>query len=297
MAKPLKAVCGGSREGSRRVTDFFITLQQFMKSETIAIRRGKTRTTPLWTPKEGFARHLWRPQRYKAIAISDWSRQPKSRLARGHPMRAKKLLAEASALKRRFNERFWMPERQFYALALDHEGKTIDAIASNIGHCLGANLIDRDKIGIVVRRLMSPEMFSGWGIRTLSTDNPGYDPFSYHRGSVWPVENSTIAAGFAICGYINEAIEVIGSQLALATLYPNLRLPEVVSGHERNDEYPAPGLYPQANLFQSWSVSAISLYLQILIGLRAFAPIRTLFVKPVLPEWLPWVELHGLRVG
>ena len=218
-------------------------------------------------------------------------------LAMGKVNRAREFYDQAIQLKKRFNDVFWMPERRFFAMALDGDGRPVDAIGSNIGHCLCTGIIDEDKTADVVRGLVRPEMFSGWGIRTLSSDNPAYDPFSYHRGSVWPVENSTIAWGLAGCGYLKEAHELIGAQLGLATLFPNMRLPEVFSGHERSENYPAPGLYPQANLLQAWSVSAISLYLQILVGIRAFAPIKTLLVKPILPEWLPWVELRGLRVG
>jgi glycogen debranching enzyme len=218
-------------------------------------------------------------------------------LAMGNFRQAWEFVQEARALKKRFNQAFWVPEKRFFALALDQKGKPIDAIASNIAQCLGTGLIDQDKLEPVIEKLFSPEMFSGWGIRTLSSDNPAYDPFSYHRGSVWPVENSTISAGLAVCGFTREALELVGAQLALATLFPNMRLPEVISGHERCEEYPVPGLYPQANLLQSWSVSAISLYLQILFGIRPFAPIQTLLIKPVLPEWLPWAEVHGLRVG
>lgn len=218
-------------------------------------------------------------------------------LVRGKYRQARTYFKEAEDLKKRFNQAFWMPDKKFYALALDGEGKQIDAIASNIAQCLGAGIIDQDKLDLVVQKLFSPEMFSGWGIRTLSSDNPAFDPFSYHRGSVWPVENSTIAGGLAVCGFVRETADLLSSQFALATLYPSMRLPEVISGHERCEEYPVPGLYPQANLLQSWSVSAISLYLQILFGIRPFAPLRVLLIKPILPDWLPWAEIHDLRVG
>lgn len=218
-------------------------------------------------------------------------------LVRGKVREARQYFKEASDLKKRFNQAFWMPDQKFFALALDGQGKQIDAIASNVAQCLGAGLIDRDKLEPVVQKLFSTEMFSGWGIRTLSSDNPAFDPFSYHRGSVWPVENSTIAGGLAICGFVRETKDLVGAQLALATLFPGMRLPEVISGHERNEEYPVPGLYPQANLLQSWSVSAISLYLQILFGIRPVAPLKTLLIKPILPEWLPWAEIHDLHVG
>ncbi|MFL5813980.1 MAG: amylo-alpha-1,6-glucosidase [Bdellovibrionia bacterium] len=218
-------------------------------------------------------------------------------LALGRVREARQYFREASSLKKRFNQAFWMPGKNFFALALDGQGKQIDAIASNAAQCLGSGIIDQDKLESVVHRLFSPEMFSGWGIRTLSSDNPAFDPFSYHRGSVWPVENSTIAGGLAVCGFVRETMDLLGSQFALATLFPSMRLPEVISGHERSEEYPVPGLYPQANLLQSWSVSAISLYLQILFGIRPVAPLKTLLIKPILPDWLPWAEIHDLKVG
>jgi glycogen debranching enzyme len=215
----------------------------------------------------------------------------------GQFRQARAYFKEAADLKRRFNQAFWMREKKFFALALDGQGKQIDAIASNCAQCLGAGIIDQEKLDPVVQKLFSSEMFSGWGIRTLSSDNPAFDPFSYHRGSIWPVENSTIAGGLAVCGFVHETVELLGSQFALATLFPGMRLPEVISGHERSDMYPAPGLYPQANLLQSWSVSAISLYLQILFGIRPVAPLRVLLIKPILPDWLPWAEVQDLRVG
>jgi len=252
--------------------------------EAIVDSNGRIRNPPLATAEI---------QGYCFLALLSASELA---LALGHLKRAAELVKEARALKKRFNHKFWMPEKKFFAMALDKDRKPIDSIASNIGHCLGIGIIDEDKIDPVVKRLFAPDMFSGWGIRTLSSNNPSYDPFSYHRGSVWPVENSTIAAGVAVTGYVDEALELIGSQLALATLFEKMRLPEVISGHERSPEYPVPGLYPQANLLHAWSVSAISLYIQILVGIRAFAPIRTLLVKPVLPDWLPWIEIHELHV-
>lgn len=218
-------------------------------------------------------------------------------VALGQFKHALRLREMASKLKRDFNARFWMPDRRFFAFALDRDGRAVDAISSNVGQCLGTGLLDADKARLVAERLFSREMFSGWGIRTLSDDNPSYDPFSYHRGSVWPVENASIAAGLAMIGYQNEAARLASAQFSLATLFPRMRLPEVISGHARGPEYPTPGIYPDANLLQAWSVSAISLYLQVLLGIRAYAPLRALLVKPALPEWLPWVEIENLQVG
>jgi glycogen debranching enzyme len=218
-------------------------------------------------------------------------------LAHGRLARARSLAARAADLKRRFDAAFWMPSERYYALALDGEGRQVDAITSNVGHCLGTGILDDSKLAHVAHRLLAPDLFSGWGVRTLSASNPAYDPFSYHRGSVWPVENATIAAGLALAGRTAEAQRQIGAQLGLATLFPSMRLPEAISGHARSEDHPVPGLYPQSNLLQAWSVSALALFLQVLLGIRAFAPLRTLLVKPALPEWLPWVELRGLAVG
>lgn len=218
-------------------------------------------------------------------------------LVLGHPGKALASLHEARELKKRFNEAFWIPEEAYFAVALDRHGRAIDSVTSNPGHCLGCGIVDRSKAAAVVARLMSPDLFSGWGIRTLSSSNPAFDPFSYHRGAVWPVENATIAGAFRLWGFQEQAEKVIDAQLATATLFPMMRLPEVMSGHERSEEYPVPGLYPNANLLQAWSVSAIFFFLVILLGIRPYAPLKTLMVNPHLPDWLPWIELHDLRVG
>src|SRR6185437_7572210 len=136
----------------------------------------------------------------------------------------------------------------FYALALDRERNPLATVASNAGHCLFSGIVKESYAPHVVARLLSNEMFSGWGIRTLSAKNPSFDPFSYHRGSVWPVENATIAYGMSRLGFKKEANQIIGAQLGAATLFPHMRLPEVFSGHQRSSEIPIPGLYPYANL-------------------------------------------------
>lgn len=218
-------------------------------------------------------------------------------LALKQPKKALTYFEKAMKLKERFNRDFWMPEKRFYAMGLTPGKKQIDAIASNIGHCLGSGFLDDDKVPLVVARLFSKDMYSGWGIRTLSTENPAYDPFSYHRGSVWPVENSTIAAGLAISGYPRHALQVINDQLNLITYFEHNRLPEVASGHERNGEIASPGLYPHANLLQAWSVSAVSLFVQTLLGIRPIAPLRTVLTHPIFPDWLEWIELKRLKVG
>ena len=122
-------------------------------------------------------------------------------LAMGEPSRAFSLFREATALKRRFNQRFWMPDQRFIAFALDSDKRQVKSVASNAGHCLATGIIDGKYAPDVVRRLMAPDMFSGWGIRTLSSLHPAYNPVKYHLGSVWPSENATIAFGIKRYGF------------------------------------------------------------------------------------------------
>jgi len=204
-------------------------------------------------------------------------------------------LAAAEKLKTDFNTYFWMPKEKMFGLALQGKhGDPIRAIASNAGHCLSTEIIDKKYIAPVVECMMSRHMFSGWGIRTLSSANPAYDPFSYHRGSVWPVENAEIANGMALCGFHKEANQVAQSQLNLAMFFPDFRLPEVVTGHAAS-EASTPGLYPYANLLQAWSASAVCQMVQTLLGIYARADEHRLMIDPRLPEWLERVTLQNIN--
>ena len=118
---------------------------------------------------------------------------------------AEKLEAEAMTLKKKFNSAYWMPNKQYFALALDLHKKRVDSISSNPGHCLWTGIVDNDKAALVVKRLMSDEMFTGWGVRTLSSNMARYNPLSYHNGSVWPHDNSIICAGMASYRFFKEA--------------------------------------------------------------------------------------------
>jgi glycogen debranching enzyme len=207
------------------------------------------------------------------------------------------LLHEAAGLKARFNRDFWDEERKVYALALDGHRQRVAACASNMGHCLATGIFDETRVSEVVASLMSEKMFSGWGIRTLASDNPGYDPFSYHRGAVWPVENALIANALGKCGFHQEAQRVMTAQLATAGLFQHFRLPEVLSGHPRTPQNPTPGIYNFGNPFQGWSVSALAQHLQTILGIHPRADRGELYLDPHLPQWLDWVELRSLSVG
>jgi glycogen debranching enzyme len=146
-------------------------------------------------------------------------------------------------------------------------------------------------------RLMEPDMFSGWGVRTLSSAHPAFNPFSYHRGSVWPVEQGTIGFGFGRYGCWEELDRLAKGVFEMAGLFVEHRLPEVVSGIQRDDEHPHPGIYAKSCEPQGWSASAVAILVQALLGMVAVAPLRLLVVDPHLPDWLPDLRLAGVRVG
>ena len=160
----------------------------------------------------------------------------------GDDQRARYWTERAADLKKAFNERFWQPELGYYAVALDHEKKPVDACTSNMGHCLWSGIVDEDKAPYVADRLLSPTMFSGWGIRTLATDMGAYDPVSYHNGSVWPHDNAIIASGLMRYGFTEHA-QRVATALFEAAEHFGYRLPELFCGFDRTD-YPKPVPYP-----------------------------------------------------
>jgi glycogen debranching enzyme len=210
---------------------------------------------------------------------------------------ARRLFDEASELKKRFNERFWMSKEKFFALGLDPKRQQITSISSNPGHLLTCGIVHDEFAAPVVKRLLQPDMFSGWGIRTLSSDHPAYDPYSYHRGSVWPVEHGSFAMGMMRYGFIDELHTIARAMFEGTSLFEHNRLPECFSGHSRDVAHPFPALYPKANWPQAWSSSSLFSILQAMLGLYPFAPLRLLLLDPRLPDWLPEITLRNLHVG
>jgi glycogen debranching enzyme len=217
-------------------------------------------------------------------------------LGRGRLWTARRLWRQAGRLKRRFNRDFWLEEEGFVACGLDADKRPVRSLTSNAGHCLATGIVARRNVPRLVERLFSPELFSGWGIRTLAADNPSYNPFSYHLGSVWPVENASILLGLRRYGLDARVVELATAMWDLSRLWARGRVPECVGGLPR-EEWGHPGSYPHANAPQAWNQSAWPLVVQSLLGLQPAAPLGTLTVSPVLPEWLPELELRGLRVG
>lgn len=210
---------------------------------------------------------------------------------------AAKIMAEAAGLKTRFNQRFWMPEERYFAIALDPEKKQVKTIASDPAACLAYGIVDDDKTAAVADRLLSDDMFSGWGIRTLSANHPAFNPFAYHLGTIWPSPNSIAAFGLKRYGFIDDMHKVANSLFAVSQVFDLDRLPEVFGGHPRDARHPHPGLYPGACSPQAWSSGAVILLVTSMLGLMPFAPRNLLVTDPALPDWLPDVTVQNLQVG
>lgn len=207
------------------------------------------------------------------------------------------MLEDARLLRERWESAFWMEDEGFYALALDPEKRQVRTIASNAGHALGAGMVPKEKARRVADRLMAPDLFSGWGVRTLSADHPSYNPLGYHLGTVWPVENATFALGFKRYGLDDHVERLVTGMFGAAAQFHRLRLPETLGGHGL-DASPMPTAYPGSNSPQAWSASATVQLIQTLLGLYPFAPARTLLlVRPRLPAWLREITVRGIRVG
>ena len=203
------------------------------------------------------------------------------------PVLAARLEREAAKLRMRFNRDYWIPEREFFALALDGDGRQVDALTSNIGHLLWSGIADEDKAEACVEHLMSDELFSGWGVRTMASSEAGYNPIGYHIGTVWPFDNSFIAWGLARYGYRPEAARIALGILEAAP-YFHERLPEAFSGLPRARTR-IPVEYPTACSPQAWSTGAPLLLLRVLLGIEPIG--NRLLVDPALPKQLGRLEL------
>ena len=202
---------------------------------------------------------------------------------------------KAKQLKRAFNEQFWLPDRGWFAIGLDRDKRPIDALTSNIGHCLWTGIVDNDKAASVARHLMSDDMFSGWGIRTLAQSMGAYNPMSYHNGSVWPHDNAICAAGLMRYGFAEQAQRVTEAILDAAEHFGH-RLPELFCGFSRQ-EFPAPVPYPTSCSPQAWAAGAPLLLVHTLLRFAPEIPTGQLWCAPVVPErYLP-MRVGGLSLA
>jgi glycogen debranching enzyme len=203
------------------------------------------------------------------------------------PELANRLEKQAAELKWRFNQDFWLEDREFFAIAIDGDRRKVDALTSNIGHLLWSGIVDEDKADAVVRHLMGPKLFSGWGVRTMAEGEGGYNPIGYHVGTLWPHDNSFIAMGLRRYGYREEAARVAMGMLEAATYFKG-RLPEAFAGYPRElTEFPVE--YPTACSPQAWASGAPLLLLRAILGLEPVGD--HLLVDPALPAMLGQIEL------
>jgi len=232
----------------------------------------------------------------QGYVYSAWIRMAEIFDALGNGDRAAELRAKAAALFERFNAACWDDELGFYAYALDGDKQKVLTVASNAGHCLWSGIVPRERAKTVVERLMAPDMWTGWGIRTLSADNPAFNPYNYQTGSVWPHDNGLIAMGFKLYGFGAEAgriahdISIGGSHFLLN------QLPELYTAFLR-DETTFPVQYIGANVPQAWAAGSIFMLTQAMLGFLPDAPRNKLYVDPLLPDWLPDITISDLRLG
>jgi glycogen debranching enzyme len=225
-----------------------------------------------------------------------WIRMAEAFDALGKPDRAKELRAKAAALFERFNDAFWDEELGFYVYALDGNKKKVLTVASNPGHCLWCGIVPPERAKKVVDRLMAPDMWTGWGIRTLSADHRAFNPYNYQTGSVWPHDNALIAMGFKFYGFGAEAARVAHDVSVAASHFLLNQLPELYTAAERT-ETNFPVQYLGANVPQAWAAGSVFMLTQALLGFLPDAPRDKLYVDPSLPAWLPDLTVRDLRIG
>ena len=216
----------------------------------------------------------------------------------GDPDWAADLERHAERIRVAVERLFWMPEHGTYAQALDGDKRQVAVVSSNPGHLLLTGLPAPERAASVARGLADPHMNSGWGVRTLSTTAPTFNPMSYHNGSVWPHDNSLIVAGLAAVGEGNLAGQIFNELLDVALSDPDLRLPELFCGFPRaGAASDAPIPYPVSCIPQAWAAGSIPYMLMALLGLRISDDGREITVAPALPASIDWVEVTGLRAG
>lgn len=218
--------------------------------------------------------------------------------ALGEPERATALERRADELRERFERDFWSEELGCYVLALQRGGRPCAVATSNAGQVLWGGIARPDRAARVVERLMRPDLFSGWGIRTLSSAATAFNPISYHLGSVWPHDNALILRGFRRYGHDAAALRLFDALFEAASGFRDHRLPELFCGYPREADEERPVRYPVACVPQAWAAGAILDMLWALLGLGADAlQGRLRIVRPRLPSWLTWLEVSDLWVG
>jgi glycogen debranching enzyme len=225
-----------------------------------------------------------------------WTRMAEVCVELGKLDRAKELRAKAAALMERFDRAFWDEEAGFYAFALDGDKKKVMSVASNPGQCLWSGIVPVERARKVVARLMQPDMRSGWGIRTLSSQHAAFNPYSYQKGSVWPHDNGLIALGFRRYGFDQEACLIMQELLGAGGFFDHHQMPELYAGVQRSPTN-FPVHYLGTNVPQAWAAGTIFMVLRIILGFQPDAPHDKIYLDPFLPAWLPDLTVRDLSVG
>jgi glycogen debranching enzyme len=214
----------------------------------------------------------------------------------GDTTRAAELRQEAAALRERFTEAFWREELGELAFLLDGKKAAVPTVVSNSGHCLWMGILDLERGRAAGKRLMQPDLFTGWGLRTLSDHHPAYDPHSYQRGSVWPHDSVIAAAGLRRYGLVEEAWAILDGLLGAVMCFEDIQMPELFAGLPR-EEFAVPVPYRNANVPQAWAAGSVFQMVRILLGLEPDMPAGRIYVDPALPPWCSRLQLRKLRLG
>jgi glycogen debranching enzyme len=296
MERSLSAAVGwilgpGDRDGDgfleyRRSTGYGLRNQGWKDSEdAVRFRDGRLAEPPIALVEvQGYAAAALRRAAalYRALGRDEAS--------------AAALEARGDALVAAIDRAFWMEDRGLWAMALDARKQRVDALASNGAHLLFCGAAPPERAATAARTLLSPELFSGFGVRTLGVKEAGYSPISYHNGSVWPHDTSIAAAGLARYGHADEAGRIIAALLDAVGHYDERRLPELFSGLAR-ETTPFPVEYPTSNSPQAWAAGAILLLVTTMLGLDIDVPARRIRVRPALPPPVDRLVLEGLVIA
>ncbi|HET7754626.1 MAG TPA: glycogen debranching N-terminal domain-containing protein [Anaeromyxobacteraceae bacterium] len=227
-----------------------------------------------------------------------FARRRVAELARylGKGEEAERLDEEAAALARRIRERYWLEDRAYFAEALDGHKDRVDALTSNPGHLLWSGAVSRDDAKAIAKVLLGPEMFSGFGVRTMGDREGGFNPVSYHNGSVWPHDNALILAGLARYGLVEEAAQLADALLTAFGAFADAEPPELFCGYSAG-EYGTPVRYPTACRPQAWASGAVLLLARTLLGLEVDALEREISLSPIAIPGMSHLDMNGVRVG
>jgi glycogen debranching enzyme len=215
----------------------------------------------------------------------------------GHEALAQRQREKAKALREAFTVRFWSEQMGLYAIALDGKGERCEVATSNAGHPMWSGIATPEHAARMAERLLEPDFFSGWGIRTVAEGQARYNPMSYHNGSIWPHDNALIATGMARYGHTREALRVFAGMFDASLFFAQHRLPELFCGFPRRGSA-GPTLYPVACSPQAWAAAGVHALLQACLGLDVDVTANEISLQsPRLPHFIDWMEINRLEIG